>query len=272
MRFSSLAALVVAASACSLEVRDDFPWGAVEIPPPPQYRVWWELVENCSGKRAQFDHVRWYQVVAGDILVRDQVASAAWYAARNGIVVQPDFADGSVVRHEMLHAVLRDGDHPDEYFKGKCGDVVACGRECGVLSMPNDPASLRLSELDVALEPFPAFPSLARHNGHLSFVVKIRNRLNRAAYVRHSEYALSRCPVGVLVASARDPDQARLACDYGFSGPFRFLAPGETRSLVIDVDLRKLSASEGQFVAEQLVAGAVLADNVLRMVPIDLRP
>lgn len=272
MRFLAYAVCCLALVACGLEVRNDFPWGAVEIPPPPQYRVWWELVERCSGRRARFDGVRWFQVVAGDILVRDQVASGAWYAARNSIVVQPGVAGGSVVRHEMLHAVLQDGGHPDEYFKNRCGDIVACGRECGPRSMPNDLAPSRLSEFDVALEPFPAFPSLARHNGHFSFVVKIRNRLNRFAYVREGEYALSHCHVGVLVASARDPDQTRLACDYGFSGPFRFFAPGETRSLVIDVDLRNLSASEGQFVAEQLVAGAVLADNVLRMVPIDLRP
>ena len=86
--------------------------------PPPQYRVWWEVVEACSGRRAPFDAVAWFKVPVGELVVRGETAAGAWFVFGNRIAIVDAWLNGDpLVRHEMLHAILETGDHPKEYFQ-----------------------------------------------------------------------------------------------------------------------------------------------------------
>jgi hypothetical protein len=46
------------------------------------------------------------------------------------VLASPFIDDPGVVRHEMLHDLLNRGDHPAEYFQGKCAGVVVCNEDC----------------------------------------------------------------------------------------------------------------------------------------------
>ena len=105
---------------------------AVSLQPLPVYARWWSMVESCSGLNGSLSDLTWYQV-PGSATVdygSDEV-SAYWSAAGNRIVVAGDATDaGDIVRHEMLHALLRKRGHPREYFLARCGGVVSCASSC----------------------------------------------------------------------------------------------------------------------------------------------
>ena len=53
---------------------------------------------------------------------------AVWYSDGNRIVLVKQAVTWNIgVRHEMLHALLRVGTHPREYFLDRCRGVVYCG-------------------------------------------------------------------------------------------------------------------------------------------------
>jgi hypothetical protein len=173
----------------------------------------------------------------------------------------------------MLHAILRDAHHPAGYFESRCGDVVACGRDCPRESIPPDVALASFGEMDVRLEVFPRVPSLSRYAGQLSFLISVTNTTNRNVYLRPSGYAFAQCPVGVLVSSVSDPDRAVLRCEWiGFGGLPRFYLARQSRSVVVDLNLQSLYPGEGPFDAEPVIAGAVLDDNVRRTLDVTIRP
>ena len=46
------------------------------------------------------------------------------------VLAGTDTIEGSVVRHEMLHALVRAKGHPRAQFLQRCGGIVACGPDC----------------------------------------------------------------------------------------------------------------------------------------------
>jgi hypothetical protein len=121
------ALLALAFSAC-IEVVAPLPEGASPFTPGPVYREWWRQVEECSGKTGDFDAVSWY-VVPGDIPFRiptiDKPLLGYWNSATNRIVLLEWVPSATeLVRHEMLHALLRRADHPYEYFEQRCGELI----------------------------------------------------------------------------------------------------------------------------------------------------
>lgn len=118
------------AGACSPPTAP-FPEGAVRFRPNDfMYRRWWAQLEACTGRRGSYDAVRWYRApgdTAFRIPGRPGVYSGAWYSRGNRIVLVQQALDWPAgVRHEMLHAVLRVGDHPREFFRERCGTLVNC--------------------------------------------------------------------------------------------------------------------------------------------------
>ena len=103
----------------------ELPANAQLMAPPAAYRDWWARTEACSGQEGDFDQVRWY-VVPG---VSEFETSAGpkvglWSHSSEGmrIVVADGYAENElVIRHEMLHALLDRGGHPEEYFTDRCG-------------------------------------------------------------------------------------------------------------------------------------------------------
>lgn len=262
----------LAVSACALYDDSDFPESATPLAPPAEFRAWWAVVESCSGRQSRFEDVRWFQ--ASYFSIRGELALGAWFPAGNRIaLLGSESFPASIVRHEMLHAILQDSDHPAEYFQSRCGDIVECGRDCPTEAIPPEVTPTSFDGVEVSLEVFPSVPSLSRHDGHVTFVVTVRNTANRNVYLQKRDYALAQCPVGVLVSSVADPDRTVLRCAWiGFGGLPRFYLAGESRRVVVDVDLQNLNPGEGPFAAEPVIAGAVLNDNVRRTLAVTIRP
>ena len=267
-----LAASCLATLSCSLW-ESDFPESAVYFTPPPQWRVWWEVLESCSGRRARFDDVAWYKAPFGEIKYEGRVAYAMWYAAGNRIALSRDFETDELVRHEMLHAVLQDGSHSDLYFQARCGDVVLCGRDCPLQAAPTGAVPIDFSDLDVDIDVFPRVPSFSLYGDNLTFVLKVRNSTNRNGYVDFGGWNSLKCESGVLVMSAIDPNRSASACAFvGFGGLPRYFLANETRSVLLNMRLQHGNPGDGPFFPEPVVVGAVLDDNVRRTVNITIRP
>jgi hypothetical protein len=265
--------LCVVGVACNWYDDSDFPESASALHPPPEFRVWWEVVESCSGHHARFDEVRWFQT--NDLLVRGETALGAWFSSGNRIaLLGSESFEGRIVRHEMLHAILHDGAHPPEYFQSQCGDAVVCGRDCPSVSVPDDPTLLSPGDVEVDIRVFPRVPSISHYEGRMSFLLSVRNTTGRNGYFKQQFPPPSECPAGILGSSVTNPDRYVLRCDYlgGLYGLPRFYSAGETRSIVIDVNLQDLGPGEGPFFAEPVVVGAVFADNVRRTISVTLRP
>ena len=231
----------LALSACDLW-KSDFPESAVAFTPPPQYRAWWQVVESCAGKRASFDGVSWYTVEPQQLVVHGDNAAGAWFAENNSIVVVQNWVtQGSLVRHEMLHAILETGDHPIRDFNVRCADEVICGREC----LPSDalPGAREVSVdvLHVEAVMFPPTVSLGIGEGKATIVVRVRNPTSTNIFVRAERFGEARCAVGFVIASIPDSRDADLDCQY-LSYNERdsnvYFRAGETQRLLFDVDLR----------------------------------
>lgn len=90
------------ATACSDAVAVDR--GKVQIDPPAVYRVWWSDVEDCSEIQGDFGGVRWFAVygfAAGNGIL------GQWNERREITVRSDVWLDPEVVRHEVLHDLLR---------------------------------------------------------------------------------------------------------------------------------------------------------------------
>src|SRR5260370_10316235 len=89
------------------------PEGAVQFTPPAVDAQWWALTESCSGLSGDLSAISWYvvpnarHIPAGDV---SAVVEGRWDSVGNRIVLA-DIGprDGELVRHEMLHALLRKG-------------------------------------------------------------------------------------------------------------------------------------------------------------------
>lgn len=120
------------------------------------------MVEACSGQSGDFGEVQWYEVPGDAVRLADESVSGYWLAQRNAIVISHGYArSGFVVRHEMLHALLRRGGHPRDPFLGTCAALVSCTGRCvqdagrWVVSMPYDRVSADSVQIttDVRIEP-----------------------------------------------------------------------------------------------------------------------
>ena len=107
---------------------------AERFDPPAQYLGWWREMEECSARTGRFDAVSFYRVLPtpgrDSLQFRDpksgQYHDGEWVSRSNAIYVAAGrLLDPGLVRHEMLHALLRDAHHPPGYFAGLCARLVA---------------------------------------------------------------------------------------------------------------------------------------------------
>ena len=121
--------LGVAVGAC-MEVTA-IPSGSERFDAPPEYRLWWSMVESCSGLTGSLANVEWL-VVPGStsIGVGNGDYSGYWFEQGNRIVLAANAqTEGTLVRHEMLHALTRGG-HTRNEFLERCGGIVNCETSC----------------------------------------------------------------------------------------------------------------------------------------------
>jgi hypothetical protein len=170
-------------AACETPVGPRLPTNAEPFTPPAVYREWWALTEACSGLQADFTRIAWFHVPGAESipLADGTLVNGRWDRVSNRIVLAGQSERfGDLVRHEMLHALLRSGGHPRDAFIGRCGGTVVCEALCiqdAGPPPPPDPAAtmVDLSALQIAVELVPAQPSVSVNDGWFRMVVTARN-------------------------------------------------------------------------------------------------
>jgi hypothetical protein len=189
-RLNSRHPFLLLALACQ-EPAAPLPPGAASFSPPAIYREWWTLTEECSGQRGDFHSVRWYVVPDAQTLrdAQGREIDAYWEARGNRIVIaNASQHSGDLVRHEMLHALIRADGHPREQFLNRCAGIVVCITSCITDAGPApaaDPAAIMVDPiaLDVRISLTPSIPS-GRLGEHFWITVTARNPLDQPVIVR----------------------------------------------------------------------------------------
>lgn len=155
----ALALMVVCSiSACDL-ITAPLPPNAMRFAPPAVYARWWAMTEECSGRSGDLGAVDWYRVPGSQFIHGGQPVGGYWTSYSNRIVLAEEgIEEGDIVRHEMLHALLRVGGHPRSQFLGSCASLVDCQGSCvtdaGTWHPPQaDYLVLPPESLDIAIRP-----------------------------------------------------------------------------------------------------------------------
>lgn len=94
---------------------------------PQEYLDWFSDVATCMGRpqdatAARFSVIRWYEGVEIRNPTEGKFALGLWVEPHK-ITVRTDMAETDyVIKHELVHELLRDGSHEQRYFK-ECAGV-----------------------------------------------------------------------------------------------------------------------------------------------------
>jgi hypothetical protein len=246
-------------------VDPQFPSDAEEFSPPAVYATWWKMTEACSGMTGHLGAITWFRTgqalhafPSGDPL------GGYWTPVGNRIVLTNDLAlDGGVVRHEMLHALIRKGGHPRNQFLGKCMGTVlcpdACIRDGGPYAHPAEtPIHVTGDSIAITLDIEPGNPASAHDGGFFSMTVIVRNRSTHWVTVPSS---LSQNFPGytgpdssrTFEIDVRGPTGGIMIPEGLFDLSEWIFAPGETKKHVFDFaignDLRASRLPPGNYLA-----------------------
>jgi hypothetical protein len=232
---------LVAGISCGHLTDPPLPPNAQVLVPPPVYAKWWDMMESCSGLSGSLENIQWYSTtsVLRDPNDNDEAVAGYWSLAGNRIVLyQNDTIAGGVVRHEMLHALLRSAGHPRSAFLQACGGLVACGQACvRDAGNPASPApgtpTIAPSELEVTSAVSPATPSSGFDGGLAMFTISVHNPFSHPviASLPGSSGGVP-ASYGYLMRenSGAGAGNSELAVDIGVT----YFAAGETKRDVID--------------------------------------
>jgi hypothetical protein len=242
----ALVALVAILVACEPPTAPVFPADAIRWTPPAQFALWWRMTEACSSRTGDFAAVQWYVVPdAYAITVGGKSYQGFWYGSPDRIVLAgAQRSAGPLVRHEMLHALLRTDGHPRAAFLGGCEGIVACDGECeeqagSRVTPPANAPELLPSDVATRLELWPGAPAESRDSGAAAVVVSITNPRAEPVWVRLTPQAPGN-PFSHTFGAALDyDDPAQVAGEsYTFVNGTRFpLGANETRRWVWDLFL-----------------------------------
>ena len=232
---------LVAGMACGHLTDPPLQSDADAFVPPAVYARWWAMVEACSGISRPLANVQWF-AAQGVLLNPDgggeQIGGYYSLASNRIVLASSDTIEGSVVRHEMLHALVRVRGHPRGAFLERCGGVVACGPDCvhdaGPATAP-DPATPTVlpAELEVTAMVSPAAPNSSTDGGFFSLTIMVRNPFPHPviALLRSFGGATARSYPYDIRGVSGGIDGAHFAFDTGVT---YFLA-GETKRDVVDL-------------------------------------
>jgi hypothetical protein len=174
------------------------PAGSESFAPPPEYRLWWSMTEACSGLRGSLDAVEWDVVPGVEVLPgTNGEYSGEWFAQGNRIVLADvEKLNGGLVRHEMLHALIRGSGHPRREFLERCAGYVFCAYECtqdgGPAPVPPaDTPVVPPDSLQVGIELQPAPLNPSNFGGYFTLIISAHNS------ARHSVIADLSAPPGL---------------------------------------------------------------------------
>ncbi|QJR37635.1 hypothetical protein [Gemmatimonas groenlandica] len=189
------AALFVFATllACDDLTAPRFPNEAlVQFTPPSVFALWWQQVETCAGRRADFSRMRWYRPIDGASLeLADGGTYQGYWWDQGDRIALANVDHGPTARHEMLHAILNDGSHPLPMFAGPCAGVVGFdGPEGYGVPVAELQAAVSLpaaTALKVTVATHPAAPSLNQYGGAFTLVVTATNTIAQPVWINVDE-------------------------------------------------------------------------------------
>lgn len=124
IRSMALPALLSACSTLAPREATALPAGAIALAAPAIYLEWYQSTEGCSGLTGEFSTVKFYVVPGVETFSTDAGQKAGEWIQDGGtnlIVIAGNYQNHEmVVRHELLHSLLRRVGHPQEYFVTKC--------------------------------------------------------------------------------------------------------------------------------------------------------
>ena len=241
MRKLAVAVLVgsVGINSCDRLVDPPLPEDAEVFTPPAVFATWWQMTEACSGLTGSLSAVTWYKTneVLRDPRTGDGLVGY-WSAPGNRIVMSSLFIrDGAAVRHEMLHALIRQPGHPRSQFLGKCGGTVSCASACvadaGAYPIPPEtPISVGSESIDITVDIVPQNPTSAQDDGFFTITVAVRNLSPHWATIA----PLSSGPgdFETFRFEVSGPSGGMTGAEIGEDPSQKIFAPGETKRHVFD--------------------------------------
>jgi hypothetical protein len=222
---------------------------AKEMSPLPEYELWWKMTETCSGLTRSASDIHWYSDPGPALSVDPSSADSVvgqWVAATNSIVlVQSELKNPAVVRHEMLHALLRAGGHPRASFREACDGYVNCEAACARSAGPDPivPSSapwIRVDELLVTQSISPASALTSDGERAFALVVEVKNPYSYPVWVRLKAF----------------PGRPDVAATFGYAtasgshqsiiqGDAMSLGANETRRAVFDLTTKDVATVDG---------------------------
>ena len=116
--------LTVVAGCTPTEPSSTLPEGAIEIDPPLEYAVWFERTERCASLSGRITAIQFYIIPGVDTFETDQGQKVGMWSRRGDhhtIIVAGNYRNHEmVVRHEMLHSLIGQSGHPEQYFAERC--------------------------------------------------------------------------------------------------------------------------------------------------------
>lgn len=101
------------------------PTGATRVDLGPRFAAAWSAVEECSGLTGEREAVAVFSVAGDHIMLNGRRVLAYWSPATNSIYVAEFYLTSDpVLRHEVLHSLLHNSEHPPAYFVTRCGALV----------------------------------------------------------------------------------------------------------------------------------------------------
>jgi len=124
---SALFLTLLAIAGCDPIIGPEYtlPPDAVPMEPGESYALWYAQAEACAGVDGDFDAVRWFEVPGErwwDPL-RQQYAIATWRRPHDIYITTANLDDEYVVKHEVIHDLLRGGATYDPRF-GDCSRIT----------------------------------------------------------------------------------------------------------------------------------------------------
>lgn len=240
VRVSFLA--LVGGLACGHLVDPPLPPEATRFVAPAVYTSWWSMVEACSGISRPLANVEWYAApYVRDPDNPDELINGYFSLAGNRIVVSDnDTLDGSTIRHEMLHALLRVGAHPRSAFLQKCAGVVSCGPDCVSDAGPPaliDAATHKVapSELEVTSVVSSTTPGSSTHPAMFTFTITARNPFSHPVVALLPPRSGGGYPRSYPYAVIATDGSGTISADLAFDASVTYFAAGETKRDVFDV-------------------------------------
>jgi hypothetical protein len=119
--------------ACGVGPDDDFSAALIRqaIPTPVEYFPWWHEISECSGESGDGDALQFYVVISPLALggkafpCGDELCNGIWEAPHDITLAPGHVATETLVKHEMLHDLLRVSGHPPVFEE--CGVTWGTG-------------------------------------------------------------------------------------------------------------------------------------------------